>query len=102
MLMSRVNELEMEIQSVRQASDLTFTLKDELSHILCDGGTLCSGPDSLEHLRSFSLANVISEVQRLAPNLYSLLCDLGDTEKNATDDDISAEEGPSVTLCFGK
>ena len=77
--MSRVNELEMEIQSVRQPSDSVSStaLKDELSHLLCEGGTLCSGPDSLEHLRSYSLANVISEVQRLAPNLYSLLCDLG-------------------------
>ena len=101
MLTSRVRELEQEIQSVQQCSDNVqrTTLKDEFSLLLSASGTLCSGPNSLENLKSFSLATVISEVRQLAPNLYSLLCDLGDTERNAIDETSTEEIKALMSLC---
>ena len=93
-LKERVHLLEQELQSIRQASSstATATIKDEFSPLLTEGGVLCCGPDSLEHLDSFSLADVIHEVQRSAPKLYTLFCDLGDTNRNARDEMITTHE----------
>lgn len=51
---------------------------------------------SLERLDSFTLAEVIRDVKRSAPNLYSLLCDLGDTSRNASDKMITTHEEVKV------
>ena len=83
-LTERVHKLEQELQSIRQASATSSTvIKDEFILLLREGGVLCCGPNSLEHLDSFSLADVIRDIRRLAPNLYTLFCDLGDTDRNA-------------------
>ena len=95
-LTERVHRLEHELHSIRQASSstskCTSTIKDEFSLLLTKGGAICCGPDSLERLDSFTLAEVIRDVKRSAPNLYSLLCDLGDTSRNASDKMITTHE----------
>ena len=50
------------------------------------------GLDSLEHLNSFSLDDVICDVQQLAPNLYTLFCDLGYMNRNARDEMLTTHE----------
>ena len=96
MLTARIHQLE-ELQSVRQVTSqssraLVPVIKDEFSLLLSEGGMLCFGPDSLEHLDSFSLAGIIRDVRETAPNLYSLLCDLGDTSRNARDEVTTTHE----------
>ena len=46
---------------------------------------LTDGPTTMEHLESFSLSSIISDVRQVAPSFYSLLCDLGDVRRNAED-----------------
>ena len=93
-LTQRVHQLEQELQSSRQvaSSTATSTIKDEFSLLLTEGGVMSRGPDSLEHLNSFSLADVIRDVRQLAPNLYTLFCDLGDTNRNARDEMLTTHE----------
>lgn len=106
MLTARIHQLEEELQSVRQVTSQSSTalvpvIKDEFSLLLSEGGMLCFGPDSLEHLDSFSLAGIIHNVRETAPNLYSLLCDLGDTSRNARDEVTTTHEEIKVltSLC---
>ena len=67
-------------------------IKDKFSLLLTKGDAMCCGPDSLECLDSFTLAEVVHDVKQSAPNLYSLLCDLGDTSRNASDEMITTHE----------
>ena len=97
LLTAKIHQLEQELQSVQQATSqsstaLVPTIRDEFSLLLSEGGMLCFGPDSLEHLDSFSLAGIIRNVRETAPNLYSLLCDLGDTKRNARDEVTTTHE----------
>ena len=106
MLTAKVSELEQQLHSVQQPVTSTSsseyartTIKNEFSLLLSEGSKLCCGPDTLDHLTSFSLAGLIHEVRQLAPNLYSLLCDLGDTRRNARDETTTEEIKALTSLC---
>lgn len=98
MLTAKVQQLQLELQSAQQVASqssspsLATVVMDEFSLLVSGSGMLCFGPDSLEHLESFSLAGVIRDVRETAPNLYSLLCDLGDTNRNAKDEVTTTHE----------
>ena len=83
-LKTRVDELEQQLQSIQQAN-IVDEFKHEFSLLMSECDMLSFGPDSLEHLQSFSLSGIIHEIQTNAPKLFSFFCDLGDTDRNIVD-----------------
>lgn len=101
MLSAKVTRLEQEVESMQQANVPVATCKEELLLLISESSVLCSGPDSLEHLESFSLSSIIHEIQTIAPNLFSLFSDLGDTKRNVADEKATTNEDIKVltSLC---
>ena len=87
MLTARVNDLEAEVQRLRQSltsSSSTSLYNDELMSLVSSSSTLSDSPITIVCLESFSLSTIIADVRRVAPS-YSLLCNLGDVRRHAED-----------------
>ena len=106
-LTAKVNELELDVQSLRralmaqQSFGPTSLYQDELQSLVSSSSMLSDGPINMESLQSFSLASIISDVRHVAPSFYSLLCDLGDVRRNAADEDTLTQNEIKalVSLC---
>ena len=70
-LKTRVDELEQQLQSIQQAN-IVDEFKHEFSLLMSECDMLSFGPDSLEHLQSFSLSGVIHEIQTNAPVTWAI------------------------------
>ena len=53
---------------------------------------LLHGPDSVEHFHDFSMASVIAELQATCPEVYSLVQQLGSTQRYEKDGVLPDEE----------
>ena len=92
-LTARVQQLEQQLQMIGQSSRIdTQIYKDEFLHLVLDSSILGSGPNNLDNLDSFSVSAMASDIQAKAPHLYSLLWDLGDTNRNARGDTTTTQE----------
>ena len=102
MLTAKVNELEVDVQSLRRAQQSfgpTSLYQDELQSLVSSSSMLSDGPINMESLQSFSLASIISDVRHVAPSFYSLLCDLGDVRRNAKETDTLTQNEIGLPMC---
>ena len=53
---------------------------------------LVHGPDTVQGFQDFSMSSVISELQATCPEVYSLIQQLGNTQRNAKDGSVPDEE----------
>ena len=74
------------LQGVASAGTISLSMLNNQIRNLTSPSTLLShGPDTPEQLEKFTLNAVIAEVRVLAPDLLSLFCTLGETERNANE-----------------
>lgn len=74
-LMEKINELEDVAQLGSWFSP--ENLLSELDTLTQPHNSVFHGPDTVQHLQTFSIENLISEFTQLAPHLYELLIKLG-------------------------
>ena len=90
-LQMRVSELEAEVQSLRESS-VQFTAIEQQADRLITHSSISHGPDTLEHLESFSITSIIDTVKRDAPDLYRLFERVGNPHRNAQSEEVTVEE----------
>lgn len=64
----------------------------EIQKILSSNGILVHGPDTPDHLCTFSIRGVVEELKQLAPTLFGLFVSLGDTKRNSKSHDTDSTE----------
>jgi hypothetical protein len=75
-------------------SDGRLGKSPDLSHLISEG------PDTLEHLDSFSIITILNHVRREAPDLLRLFQTLGNSSRNLSDDGLAVEQLKGlVSLC---
>ena len=80
--------------------DTTSNIMQQLDSLLQNGCQIIHGPDTPDHFPEFTLDAVIGEVQSIAPNVYQLFFQLGNTDRNKSDDETSVEERKAImSLC---
>ena len=89
-LKERVAQLEMQnacLQGVARADTISLSILNSQIRKLTSPSTLLShGSDTPEQLEKFTLNAVIAELRVLAPDLLSLFCTLGETRRNANEE----------------
>lgn len=73
-------------------SDGRLGKSPDLSHLISEG------PDTLEHLDSFSITTILNHVRREAPDLLRLFQTLGNSSRNLDDDGLAVEQLVVYTL----
>ena len=88
----RIKELE------KQSHDTMVRQADSIARHKC---SVTQGPDMIDHLHEFSTDSIITDLREQSPDLYSLLLKIGDTRRNAHDDEgLSTEDIKAVaSLC---
>lgn len=97
-LKSRVVELEAEVQSLHKSSVPFATIEKQADRLL-NHSSIAYGPDTLEHLQSFSISSILCNVKREAPDLFHLFQQVGNTRRNAQGENIAVEEIKGWFLC---
>ena len=86
-LKQRVSDLEAELESLRQSSIQLAVIESQADHLIsCT--SISDGPDTLEHLQSFSVPTILEDVKREAPDMLRLFQIMGNSERNTSDGDI--------------
>ena len=80
-LQSRVSELEAEVQLLRQSS-VQLAVVEQQADYLSTHSYIAHGPDSLEHLDSFSVSSLLHEIKCKAPDLFRLFESLSNSHRN--------------------
>ena len=88
----RIKELE------KQSHDTMVRQADSIAQRKC---SVTQGPDAIDHLHKFSIDSIITDLREQSPDLYSLFLKIGDTRRNAHDDEgLSMEDIKAVaSLC---
>ena len=94
-LKQRVSDLEAELESLRQSSIPLAVIESQADHLIsCT--SISDGPDTLEHLQSFSVPTILEDVKREAPDMLRLFQIMGNSERNTSDGDVGlAVEQPA-------
>ena len=80
-LKQRVSDLEAELESLQQSSIPLAVIESQADHLIsCT--SISDGPDTLEHLQSFSITTILEDVKREAPDMLCLFQILGNSGKN--------------------
>lgn len=99
-LQERVSQLEAEVQSLQQSSVPLSVIQQQLDQLTSSNGIIMCGPDTLEHLESFTIDSVLEELRTNAPDLLQLFETLGQTSRNVHGDDLAVEQVKSlVSIC---
>ena len=69
-----------------------MSLCAEIDDAVCSRQMLLHGPDTVEHFERFSMSAVIAELQSSCPEVYTLVQQLGSTQRNARDGALPDEE----------
>ena len=84
-LQLRVQELEARVIEQAQAVSSAPTrnsLVQQMDDLLTNGCQVIHGPDTPERFQQFSIDSVIDEIRVLAPDVYKLFMELGNTDRN--------------------
>ena len=99
----KVHQLEartQELEAQNISSNSSRLLVQHLDSLLQHGRHTVHGPNTPDHFQNFSMEGIIDEIRTNAPSVYQLFVHLGDTERNATDDSVSAEQRKAImSLC---
>ena len=88
-----VNILKRQLHDVQSATQYKQTLSSEIDSTVLSRNILVHGPDTVERFNTFSMNAVISELKTSCPSVYSLIQQLGSTQRYASDnDDVPDEE----------
>ena len=99
-LLETIQCLEGRIKELEQQPYCGVTLAHQAYTLTQFGSSLAHGPDTWEHFCQFSLDAVIAEMKSLAPNLYHLFMQLGNTSCNVESHETSTEHIKAVmSLC---
>lgn len=80
--------------------DTTSKIMQQMDTLLQNGCQIIHGPDTPDHFPEFTMDAVIGEVQSIAPDVYQFFAQLGNTDRNKSDDEISVEERKVImSLC---
>ena len=79
-LQEKIRELEAE----PSASMHTPLLVQQMDSLLQHGDQILHGPNTLTRFPAFSLKAIAEEIEKNAPDVYQLFCQLGDTDRNPT------------------
>ena len=74
-LQTQVEELQQRVAELEKKS--TFALDQEMEALLCPDMVVYHGPDTVDHLKSFSLDAVVAEMRDNAPDALELVSQLG-------------------------
>ena len=101
-LQQRVAELQGKVTSLQQSSlSHTAASLEQQATGLVSSSCLMYGPDTIQHLNSFSLKGILIDVVRQAPDLLQLFRVLSRSSRNVHNDSLSVEEIKSlVSLCI--
>ena len=89
--------LEQEVAMLKEHLDqgsgaVVQLLQSEIDQAVSLKQTVMHGPDTLERFQEFSMGTVIEELKASCPKLYSLLKQLGNTDRNAREGVLPGEE----------
>ena len=86
-LKQRVSDVEAELESLRQSSIPLAVIESQANHLIsCT--SISDGPDTLEHLQSFSVHAILEDVKREAPDMLRLFQIMGNSGRNTSDGDV--------------
>ena len=93
-LQTKVQILEGQVQCLESAQSASYAqqLEQQVEAVVQHRGAVVHGPDTPEHLATFSMDCVISEVKQYAPDVYQLFQVLGKTSRNAQEGQLPTEE----------
>ena len=77
---------------VESAVDYQHKLNSEIDCAVSSHRILVHGPDTVQHFQDFSMSSVISELQATCPEVYSLVQQLGNTQRYPKDGAMPDEE----------
>jgi len=81
--------------------DTTSKIMQQMDILLQNGCQIIHGPDTSDHFPEFTMDAVIGEAQSIAPDVYQFFAQLGNTDRNKSDDEISVEERKVImSLCI--
>jgi hypothetical protein len=95
-LINKVQELEARVRELEQPSKLSL----EMNGLLTPHLSLYHGPNTIDNFNKFLMDELVGELTKLAPNLYKLFQDLGQTYRHAVDNESEGDNVMAVmSLC---
>ena len=82
---------------VQSAVDYQQILQSEVDTTICSQQMLLHGPDTVKRFEEFSMSGIIAELQSSCPELFTLVQQLGSTQRNARPDTLPVEHLKGVT-----
>jgi hypothetical protein len=75
----------------------TPLLVQQMDSLLQHGDQILHGPNTLTRFPAFSLKAIAEEIEKNAPDVYQLFCQLGDTDRNpTTSNETSVEQWKAI------
>ena len=87
-----VHILKRRLEERSSAADYKQTLFSEIDSAVLSRHLLVHGPDTIDRFNGFSMSSVITELESTCPEVYSVVQELGSTQRHATDGNIPDEE----------
>ena len=98
-LQKRISEFETSLSTVPKF-DCTPLLVRQMDSLLQQGNQIIHGPSAPAQFSDFSMQVLIDEISSSAPDVYRLFLELGDTERNQTDEGTPVEQRKDImSLC---
>ena len=94
-LEQEVSTLEKKLERQSQHSPIEGykqSLVSEIDAVVCSKQVLVHGPDTVDSFDKFSIRSIIDELRDTCPEVYSLIQQLGSTQRYSMEDGISGEE----------
>ena len=100
-LTEKIKELECRIRQLEDAQSAfnPDNLLVELDALTQRNVAAYHGPDTVEHLESFSMDTITAEFVQRAPHLYQLLCQLGQDQCQSQSLDMQKSTQAIMCLC---
>ena len=98
----RRTELELQVAMLKkkvERAEYQQHLESEIESIASSRKMIRNGPDTVQHFEAFSMSGVIAELQTECPELYSLVRQLGNTQRNVKGSTSDEELKGVMAIC---
>ena len=98
-LLQQIEDLQQQVRELQKKSE-QVVLCSQTDSILQHKSALTQGPITLDSFQQLDFDDIVNELQVQAPALYSMFMSLGNTKRNAKEDEVTTEQTKAVSsLC---
>ena len=95
-LLQQIEDLQQQVRELQKKSE-QVVLCSQADSILQHKSALTQGPITLDSFQQLDFDDIVNELQVQAPALYSMFMSLGNTKRNAKEDEVTTEQTKAVS-----